>query len=256
MKKSREFFIHLAVFAALNLICDLCYGVETTDTQGKKIESVLDKLEKRLIDREASPFTEDEDLAIKSPKSKKDSPAKEYYQPKTPGKIKGNTASGKNLQEVQKKINEYDSRIEILESDLRRLRAGVYEGSVTDNQVMLDVKTSKDAKYIIRTLTTKLDGNTLYNQLDPAGLWMPSREVPVFYGPLQPGDHRVDISATIAPLSPEGLEIPTWQHKSLQQSFSFNIPDGKIRKTVTIEIAEPKTSGSHPVAKMTEADTK
>ena len=65
MKKSREFFIHLAVFAALNLICDLCYGVETTDTQGKKIESVLDKLEKRLIDREASPFTEDEDLAIK-----------------------------------------------------------------------------------------------------------------------------------------------------------------------------------------------
>ena len=256
MTKTSEYFFLLAAFTGLALTGEFALSAGTADVQSRKIENVLDKLEKRLIDREGSPFTEEEDLSLKKPKSAKESPVKETYQPKSPGKIKGSTPSGKNLMEIQKKINEYDSRIEILESDLRRLRAGVYEGSVTDNQVMLNVKTSNDAKYIIRTLTTRLDGNTLYNQLDPAGLWMPTREIPIFYGPLQPGEHRVDLTATIAPVTPEGLELPTWQHKSVQQSFSFNIPDGKIRKSLIIEISEPKSAGSHPIAKLTEDDRK
>jgi hypothetical protein len=73
---------------------------------------------------------------------------------------------------------------------------------------------------------------------------------------LQPGEHRIDLSATIAPVTLEGLELPTWQHKSVQQSFSFNIPDGKVRKSILIEISEPKTAGSHPIAKLTEDDRK
>jgi hypothetical protein len=256
MTKTSEYSLLSAVFIALVLTGEFALSAGTADVQSKKIENVLDKLEKRLIDREGSPFTEEEDLSLKNPKTEKGSAAKESYTPKSPGQIKGSTPSGKNLQEIQKKINEYDQRVEILESDLRRLRAGIYEGSVTDNQVMLNVKTANDAKYIIRTLTTRLDGNTLYNQLDPAGLWMPAREIPIFYGPLQPGEHRIDLSATIAPVTLEGLELPTWQHKSVQQSFSFNIPDGKVRKSILIEISEPKTAGSHPIAKLTEDDRK
>jgi hypothetical protein len=256
MTKILKFLVQMSAFAAVVSIADTAMAATAADTQSKKIENVLDKLEKKLIDRESSPFTEEEDLSLKSQQTDKGSAAKQTYEPKSPGKIKAGTPSGKNLSEIQKRINEYDGRLEVLESDLRRLRAGVYEGSVTDNQIMLNVKTANDAKHIIRTLTTRLDGNTLYNQMDPAGLWMPAREIPIFYGPLQPGEHRIDLSATIAPTTSEGIELPTWQHKSVQQSFSFTVPDGKARKNIVIEISDPKSSGSHPVAKLVEEDRK
>jgi hypothetical protein len=229
---------------------------DTSDAAAKKVESVLDKLEKRLIDREGSPLTDEEDLSRATLKPAKGKAPTATYNAKNPAQIKGQTPSGKNLKEVQLKINDYDNKIEALESDLRKLRAGIYEGSATDNQIMLDVRTAKDSKFIIRTLATRLDGNTLFNQTDPAGLWMPSKEIPMFFGPLQPGEHRIDITATIAPLTIDGLELPTWKHKSIQQSFSFTVGDGKIRKEISIEIEAPKNDGAQPTAKLTEEERK
>jgi hypothetical protein len=221
----------------------------------QKIENVLDTLEKRLLDKEASPLTLDEEATASAP-SHNARGSSQKYSPKGPAGIVGQTPKGKNIQELQRKINEYDNRVEILEADLRKLRSGVYEASATDNQILLEVKAGNATKFIIRTLTARLDGNTLYNQLDPAGLWMPTRSIPVFFGPLQPGEHRLDVTAMLAPLNQNGLEMPTWNQKGLQQSFSFAVPDGKMRKTISIEINDAKGDGSQPMAKMTEVETK
>jgi hypothetical protein len=243
--------------ALLTALAVMTPGAEaaSTETQANKIENVLDKLEQRLIDKESSPLTFDESETAKSPE-KVPAKAKQRYAPKSAARISGQTPSGRNIQELQKKLGEYDTRVDLLEADVRKLRAGVYEDSATDNQVMLEIKAGNESKFIIRTLHARLDGNTLYNQMDAAGLWMPTRSVPVFFGPLQPGEHRVDISATIAPLSGDGLEMPSWKQKSLQQSFSFSLSDGKARKSITIEINDSKGDGSQPVAKLAEADIK
>jgi hypothetical protein len=244
-----------AAFVTALAVIPLGAQAASTEAQSRKIENVLDKLEQRLIDKEASPLTFDETENAKNPQ-KETTKTKQKYAPKSAARISGQTPSGRNIQELQKKLGEYDSRIDLLEADVRKLRAGVYEDSATDNQVMLEVKAGNQSKFIIRTLHARLDGNTLYNQMDAAGLWMPTRSVPVFFGPLQPGEHRVDISATIAPLSADGLEMPSWKQKSLQQSFTFALSDGKARKSITIEINDSKGDGSQPVAKLAEADIK
>ena len=238
-----------------SLLINTAVNGAPADIQAKKIENVLDKLEQRLIDKEASPLTFEESENAKIPE-KSAAKGKQKYAPKSATKITGQTPSGRNLREMQKKLSEYDTRIDQLEGDVRKLRAGVYEDSATDNQVMIEIKAGNQSKFIIRTLNARLDGNTLYNQLDAAGLWMPTRSVPIFFGPMQPGDHRVDISATIAPLSSDGLEMPSWKQKSLQQSFTFSLHDGKARKSITIEINDTKGDGSQPIAKLAEADIK
>jgi hypothetical protein len=232
------------------------FASEKTDNSAKKIENVLDKLEKRLIDKESSPFTEDEDVSPERLTPTKNKKPNSVYNAKSPAKINGQTPSSKNLKEVQIKINEYDNKLDSLESELRKLRAGVYEGSATDNQVMVDIRTGKDAKFVIRTLLTRLDGNNLFNQMDAAGMWMPSKEIPLFFGPLQPGEHRLDVIATIAPLTADGLELPTWRHKSLQQSFAFTVNEGKVRKNVSIELEALKSDSAQPTAKLTEEEQK
>ena len=246
--------ISIAVIAIMATRSRIAFSA-TSEQHAKKIENVLDKLEQRLLDKEASPLTFEEE---QKPAAAKSDPARttQKYSPKSPARVTGQTPGGKNLQELQKKINEYDNRIEILESDLRKMRASVYEGSVADNQIMLEIRAGNTSKFIIRTVTARLDGNILYTQLDPAGLWMPTRSIPVFYGPLQPGEHRMDVAATLAPLSEDGLELPTWKQKAVQQSFSFTIPDGKVRKNLIIEINDTKGDGSQPVASLVEAPAK
>lgn len=227
----------------------------TKEVQAKKIENVLDKLEQRLIDKESSPLNLDEEEKGDIKNNKNASPTQKYS-PKKPAKVTGQTAGSKNLRELQKKLNDYDTRIEVLESEFRKIQAGVFEGSTVDNQITIKVKAGNESKFIIRTITARLDGNILYNQLDPAGLWMPARSIPVYFGPLQPGDHRLDLSATVAPLSEDGLDLANWKQKSLQQSFNFSISEGKQRRTIDLEINTPKGPDSRPIAKLIEAETK
>lgn len=255
--KNQTYVNHLCVVGLISVSPGMAAAAATKHPKAeeKKIETVLDKLDRRLLDKEANPLTLDEQEDLGAHGKKIGAPT-QTYSPKSAAKITGNTPSGKNIQELQRKINEYDGRVEILESDLRKLRSSVYEASATDNQVMVEVKSGNDTKFIIRTLTARLDGNTLYNQVDPAGLWMPTRSVPLFYGPLQPGEHRLDLSAMLAPLSADGLEMPSWNKRGLQQSFTFNVADGKLRKTVSIEINDAKGDGSQPVAKMAEVEIK
>jgi hypothetical protein len=225
---------------------------KSTEAHAKQIETVLDKLEQRLIDKESSPLTLEE--AEQASKTKSNEPKRiQKFVPKASGKIKGNTPSGKNLQELQRNLNEYDNRIEILESDLRKLGSSVQEAAATDNQVALEIRTANDSKIMIRTLTATLDGNTLYSQVDPAGLWMPARAIPLFYGPLQPGSHKIEINGFISPstdLTPSG---PSWRQKSIKQSFSFDVPEGKTRKTIAIEISDSQGDGQ-PIAKIQETE--
>lgn len=230
----------------------------TPDKSSEKLDSVLEKLEKRLIDREADPLTQSEENDTKNQKPDKQSDKNptQKYAPKAAAKVSAQTPAAKNIKEIQSKINEYDNRIEILESDLRRLRSSIYDASVTDNQVMLEVKSNDSSNFIIKTLTARLDGSTLYDQSEGSGLWMPSRSIPLFFGPLKPGDHQLEILATIAPAASSGVESPTWKNKSLQQSLSFAIPDGKSRKHLSIEITDQGNDGSKPVAKLTEGDLK
>jgi hypothetical protein len=224
---------------------------KSMDKQSTQIENVLENLEKRLTDKDDLQPQPNSPSAVSSHQKKGES-----YEGSNPNRISGHTPSGKNIQELQKKINEYEARIDILESNVQKFKSDVADTSATDNQVKLEVKSKKQSNFIIRTLIASLDGNTLYNQVDASGLWMPTKTVPVFYGPLQPGDHRLDVTATLAPLSESGLEMPTWKQKTLQQSFTFSVADGKIRKGIIVELSDTKGDGSQPQAELSEVELK
>jgi hypothetical protein len=157
---------------------------------------------------------------------------------------------------IEAKIQEYDHRIDILESDLARIQSNLHDASVTDNNVLLEVKAQTSAKFVIRDLGAKLDGNSLYDQKDSAGIWMPNQTIEVFHGPLKPGNHSFQIHAVISPLSNDGLKLPTWQHKTVEANFDITIPDGRSRKHFVVELSQETDSSSTPRAKLAESDYK
>jgi hypothetical protein len=168
---------------------------------------------------------------------------------KEPGKLT-------TIKDIEAKIQEYDHRIDILESDLARIQSNLHDASVTDNNVLLEVKAQSSAKFVIRDLAAKLDGNSLYDQKDSAGIWMPNQTIEVFHGPLKPGSHRFQIQAVVSPLSNEGLKLPTWQHKTVEANFDITIPEGRSRKHFVVELSHEPDSSSAPRAKIAESDYK
>ncbi len=230
---------------------------KSTDAHAKQIESVLDRLEKKLIDKESSPLTQEEnERAVAAERNSGKTPQQQRYIPKSPANVRGETQSGRNIQEVQKKLNEYDNRIEILESEMRRLRSGISESAATDNVVSVQLKTDNNRPVILKTLAASLDGNTLYSQIDPAGLWIPSKIIPLFYGPLKPGTHRLDITSTVASIKDNEAGSGAWRQKTLSQSFQFSVPEGKQRKSITVEVGQSTGSEGTPVAVLYESEVK
>lgn len=254
----------MKLFSAILAVLSLAYSGEilaqrkSTDAHAKQIESVLDRLEKRLIDKESSPLTQEENerAAVEESSNPNKKQPEQRYVPKAAASIKGQTQSGKNIMELQKKLNEYDNRIEILESDMRRVRSNLNDAAVTDNVVSLQIKTDPKRPVTLKTLAAQLDGNTLYSQIDPAGLWIPSKMISLFYGPLKPGAHKLDITTTLATSPEDAASASTWKQKALTQSFEFNIPEGKQRKSITVEIGQSPNGDGSPVAVLYDSEVK
>jgi hypothetical protein len=218
------------------------------------LDTILDHLEKKMDDQDTIEPADQKHLSEKKissgPKKARD------LTPQIHNVSQKSASRQKTMKNIQSKISEYDNRIEILESDLRRLRANVYDASVTDNLIGIEIRPAEPAKFLIRDLQASLDGHTLYNRRDASGLWMPSKSIILFHGPLRPGDHQIELSTVIAPLSHDGLKLPTSEHKTLDQSFRFQIPEGKHRRQLVLEISNTADENPKPIARLLESETK
>jgi hypothetical protein len=253
---------NLAVILALLVLPSTLLG-ETGDhtpapaarvSEKDDLDNILDHLEKKMSDQATLELPDTTNSSEKRMRS--GSKKARDLAPETPGVSQKSEARQKSIKDIRSKISEYDNRIEILESDLRRLRANVYDASVTDNLVALEIRPAETAKFLIRDLRANLDGHTLYNRRDASGLWMPSKSIILFHGPLRPGDHQIDLSTVVVPLSPDGLKLPTPEHRTLDQSFRFQIPEGKQRRRLVLEISNTTDENPKPVARLLESEIK
>lgn len=219
-----------------------------TDKQADKIESVLDKLESRYLDRESGPLTYEEQNKAAA-NDKKPAEIMEI-KPKSP--IQAETPNGRILKDIQGKITEYDNQLDSLEADARKLKAGLIEGSTIDNQVTVDVRLKNPKTASMRTLTAKIDGSTLFNQNDPAGMWIPAKSIAIYQGPMQPGAHRLEVTAVVTRTNADGLALSGWNQQQVIQSFTFDVPEGKVRKTVAVEIEVGNAKDEKATAKLDE----
>lgn len=248
MKFSRRFRFFIFAVLAFAWSYPAMSVTGNTDKQNDKIESVLDKLENRYLDREAGPLTYEE----QSKKPGEDKKPVEVLELKAKAPIEAQTPNGKVLKDIQSKITEYDNQLDALEADARKLKSNLVDGSTIDNQVTVDVRLKEPQTASLRTLTAKIDGSTLFNQNDPSGMWIPAKSIAVYQGPMQPGTHRLEITAVVTRTNSEGLAVAGWNQQQLVQSFSFEVPDGKVRKAVTVELTLGTTKNQKAAANLDE----
>jgi len=208
----------------------------------EKVESVLDRLEKRILEEEGEGLTfgekslsgKDDDNTVTKIKIKGSSGA---------AKISGELPEAKQLREIASGIAELETQIDQLSADVQRTRQKILEEARIDNMVMIETRIKGTDSASLKMLRAKLDGHVVYGVSEEGGLWMPARSVPLFSGPLQPGSHRLDIEARIAVRESANMPLNTDVSRLVSQSFDLRIPDGRQTTKYTVTI-DPSIDGT------------
>jgi hypothetical protein len=202
------------------------------------VESILDRLESRLTNFEneslglqlsAEPFSDIEDKE----------PITASYSSKS--KIRGKVKEADNITEIATAIAKLESEIEKLSADVQRTRQKVLEDAQINNFVEITALLNDTDLAGIKSFSTKIDGYEVYGLHEDSSFWLPNHNLPVYSGPLQPGNHRIDVESRIVMKTKQPMPLESDVYRFVNKSFDINVPANNFRKRWVLEIKPPTT---------------
>jgi hypothetical protein len=203
-----------------------------------QIDSILDRLEKRLLDQEAEGLSFGEKEAIDGTIGYEKSPDAKIKGKKVT--VDGTLESQERMRNLAKVIRDLENQVDQLASSVQKTKQGILDDSAVDNFVTFEAQLSDTEAASIKTLNVKLDGYPLYEMSEASGLWMPSKSVPLYAGPLQPGNHRVDVEARIVVKHKKALPMNGDVYRFVNKSFDVAITSGTNNNRYVITIIPPE----------------
>ena len=215
------------------------------------VDSILDRLEKRLLDQEADGLTfgerQNDPSFLKSPPEKSGKKFKFKG-----GKVEASTPDKDKLKAIDLLIKDLERQVDQLAGNVQKTKQTVVDEAAVNNYVSVDAELIETDKAAIKSLQIKLDGYELYNLSDAAGMWLPSKSVPVYAGPLQPGAHRLDLEVRLVLRQNPELPLNGDVYRFVSKSFNLNITGGSSKSRYVIAITPPEKIDENPDATIKE----
>ena len=235
----------------LFLLITLAAPVEAAALSG--VDSVLDRLEKRLLDQEADGLTfgerQNDPAFLRTPEVA--APKKTYRFGST--KIEATPKQAERLKEVGKLVAELEAQVDQLASSVQKTKQSVVDDAAIDNFVTMAAQLGDTDSATIKNLTVKLDGFDLYALSDSSGLWLPSKNLPIYAGPLQPGNHRVDLEVRLVMRQEQNLPLNGDIYRFINKSFDITVTGARSNARYIIAIKAPDKLGDSADATLKEA---
>lgn len=203
-----------------------------------QVDSILDRLEKRLLDQEADGLSFGEKEAIDGTVGYEKSADAKFKGKKV--QVDASTESQDRMKSLAKVVADLEGQVDQLASSVQKTKQGILDDSAVDNFVTFEAQLADTEAASIKTLNVKLDGYPLYELSEASGLWMPSKSVPLYAGPLQPGNHRVDLEARIVVKHKKALPMNGDIYRFVNKSFDVAVGSGTSNNRYVITITPPE----------------
>lgn len=211
------------------------------DEAAVRVDTVLDRLEKRLLDQESDGLTFDEKNQTPFGKSSADSDgAPTHIEVTKKTKIESSTKERDSIKELGLAIAELDQQVDQFASGVQKTKQSILDEAHIDNFITVDAKMADTEVAAITALTVRVDGFVVYELKESSGLWMPSNLVPLYAGPLKPGNHRLDLEARIVMKPKKALPMNGDVYRFVNKSFDVTIPGGARAAKYLISILPPE----------------
>ena len=208
-----------------------------------KAESLLDILEKRLLQKEQDTLSFGKQPAGEpagGPRFKKYDTPTQVIQGRSID-ITSALPGEEKLAELEKAVMELEMEVEQLSSDVGKLKGDVIDDSKLDNFTEISTKIADKEKIDIRSVDVKLDDYPITSIDRSLGLWSPQEQMLLFAGPLTPGDHKLRLSIRVVLKgADEALSLEKNLYYSMDKVFDVAVPTGKSRNKLTIVVGTPE----------------
>lgn len=210
-----------------------------------EVESVLDRLERQLMERERrNLFPESQ------PSQQQSAPADAKQIIVEPTEITGRLPDQGALDDFSKTIDQIEDELASLSGELENLKQRIRRGTQSDGLVEISAKIPNPDQVSLREFEVKLDGFTIYQMNRSGGLWMPRSQIPIFAGPLAAGKHQLELHARVVKRYDRNLPVDSSQFHIYRQKFEFEVAEGADKKGFRIILGEIKDQNIQAQAKI------
>jgi hypothetical protein len=245
MKIKKTFYAFISVLVFLSPLADSSVALARPKTKSRvdNAETLLDLLEQRLLQKEESSLSfgpRESEPAAKDAISldKYDRPIQRVQGSST--EIEGAAPGDERLRDISRAIGELDREVEQLSADVVRIKGEIIEDTKLDNYTEITVKLENKERVDLRNLEVHLDKYPIGKIDRSIGVWMPSSEITLFSGPIQPGNHKIEVETRVALKGATGLPLEDNIYYTMKQNFDVAIGVGKARNKLTILIKTPQ----------------
>lgn len=136
------------------------------------------------------------------------------------------------LRELEARVEELKERIRRSHARLSLLSESVLGAGIGGARAEIQLQNEMSSAFRVTRVLVLLDGVVQYNREDQRGELAERREIPVFNGALEPGDHTVQVSVHLRGHGYGVFSYLRGYSFDLKQERSFSVPTGK-----TIELS-------------------
>lgn len=228
---NRYFRYFILGFLVINPTLGLAKKPATTEP----IDKVLDMLEKKMIDQDN--FGTDTDNVPEANSQQVTNKLKFS----NPYKIEGNPDEHKTLDNIKKDLTILDQRVGQISTDISGLKQSMIVNSKNDAYVEIAARVAQNSIAQIRKIQVKLNSTILYDVTDSSLLWSYNTDIPIYFGPLKPGSHQLQLHAKLALPNDESLlKITSNRNIEVNSVFDIHIPLGTTQNKFVIELETPE----------------
>lgn len=221
----------LSLLAAGNLLA--------ADSSIQAMDSVLDRLERKLMEQEASSLK----IEPITP-----SPRAEQKVRMTPSKFEGRLPGSDDFSGLEKQIAGLEKEADELSGQIEDLKGKLLNQATKGSLIAIAAAIEDPDLTSIRELTFYLDGTKIYSM--DGGEWTPSPEVPFFLGPLEAGEHTLKLEARTVRRREKTLPLDQNIYHRYDQSFKIQVQPGAYHKGYRMHLVRPEQQNTRAQASL------
>jgi ribosome-associated translation inhibitor RaiA len=238
----KQNIISLLMICGIFMVASPVFSAESKRREAPvgQVDTILDRLEKRLLDQEADGVTfSDRNGDLNFLKQPVDTKAKKYQF--KGGKIEATAPEKDRLKAIEVLVADLERQVDALAAKVQKTKQSLIDDATLNNSIAVDAQIDGVDKATIKSMRIRLDGYELYSISDTSGLWLPSKVVPIYSGPLQPGSHRLDLEVRLMLRTNPDLPLNTDLYRFVSKSFTMTVAGGSTQSRYVIAIKAPES---------------
>ncbi|WP_141731116.1 hypothetical protein [Oligoflexus tunisiensis] len=226
------------------LITGLLSLAASSPKHRESTESVLDRLERKLMEQEAAT------LRITAPPVSRPKKSKEPVQRiEMPASVMaaplplepGFDAIAKDLRELEQDADELSGQVEKLKSDFLAMAD---KGNFVEIKLVIEDPNAM----VVRSMALTIDTHPVYETQDHEGQWMPGPEILLYAGPMEPGTHELNLKGRIVRRHEGNVPLDQNLYHAYDQNLQVVVPTGAFRQGYRLKLAKPEKQNIHAQA--------